>query len=292
MYGTIRKNYGAKRVSDVSENVVERSYKEKVKKDKKKYREELQETRYVKVDYDAYSKKLYDKFETPHTGKKFKNEFPVASVILTIVFTMMAMVFAFTHDLQSRIYRGDVAGMENVFERYTKVDAKARFKKHLPIYEGLPNPAKEFRKGMLRQFDKLEVLRESWPELLDWTLENVDNQELDEAWKNSKDDADLEIITEHLMVYFIFTYFCGAVYDEEAHSKMKFSIIGTLMVLETAKTLWAENPDEGRMAAILESAKRYSREVEHSDENIELLEKLSRREGVFGLDSLLTGILN
>ena len=46
------------------------------------------------------------------------------------------------------------------------------------------------------------------------------------------------------------------------------------------------------MAAVLEAAKRYSREVEHSDENIELLEKLSRREGVFGLDSLLTGILN
>ena len=204
----------------------------------------------------------------------------------------MAMVFAFTHDLQSRIYRGDVAGMELVFERYTKKDAKARFKKHLLIYEGLPKPAKEFRKGMLQQFDKLEVLRESWPELLDWTLENVDNPELEEAWKTSKDDTDLEIITEHLMVYFIFTYFCGSVYDEEAHSKMKFSIIGTLMVLETAKTLWAENPTEGKRAAILEAAKRYSREVEHSDENIELLEKLSRAEGVFGLDSLLVGILN
>ena len=110
-------------------------------------------------------------------------------------------------------------------------------------------------------------------------------------WKNPG-DADLEIIAEHLMVYFIFTYFCGAVYDEEAHSKMKFSIIGTLMILETAKTLWSENIEAGKMAAVLEAAKRYSREVEHSDENIELLEKLSRREGVFGLDSLLTGILN
>ena len=73
---------------------------------------------------------------------------------------------------------------------------------------------------------------------------------------------------------------------------MMFSIIGTLMVLETAKILWSENVEAGKMAAVLEAAKRYSREVEHSDENIELLEKLSRREGVFGLDSLLTGILN
>ena len=204
----------------------------------------------------------------------------------------MAFAYAFTHDLQARIYRGDIAGMEDIFARYTKPDAKKRFAKHLLIYEGLPEPAKAFKKGMLQQFDKLEVLRESWPELLDWTLENVENKELDEAWRCVEGDVDLDIIAEHLMVYFVFTYFCGAVYDEEAHSKMKFSVIGTFMVLETAKTLWAENPDAGKMAAVLEAAKRYSREVEHSDENIELLEKLSRREGVFGLDSMLTGILN
>ena len=124
------------------------------------------------------------------------------------------------------------------------------------------------------------------------TRENIENDELDRLWRDAEGDVNLDIIAEHLMVYFIFTYFCGAVYDEEAHSKMKFSMIGTLMVLETAKTLWAENRPAGKMAAVLEAAKRYSREVEHSDENIELLEKLSRREGVFGLDSLLTGILN
>ena len=204
----------------------------------------------------------------------------------------MAFAYAFTHDLQARIYRGDIAGMEDIFTRYTKEGVKERFAKRLLIYEGLPKPAKEFKKGMLKQFDKLEVLRDSWPELLEKTMENVGNKELEEAWKTSEGDANLDIITEHLMIYFIFTYFCGAVYDEEAHSKMKFSIIGTLMILETAKTLWSENPEEGKMAAVLEAAKRYSREVEHSDENIELLEKLSRREGVFGLDSLLTGILN
>jgi len=95
MYGTIRKNYGAKRASDVSENVVERSFDEKVKKEKKKYNEDLQQTRYMKVDYDVPSKKAQYKHEAYESGRKFKNEFPVASVILTIVFTMMAMVFAF-----------------------------------------------------------------------------------------------------------------------------------------------------------------------------------------------------
>ena len=204
----------------------------------------------------------------------------------------MAFVLAFTHDLQARIYRDDIAGMEEIFTRYTKAGAKERFEKHLLIYQDLSKTAKEFKAGMLKQFHKLEVLRDSWPALLEKTRENIENDELDRLWRDAEGDVNLDIIAEHLMVYFIFTYFCGAVYDEEAHSKMKFSMIGTLMVLETAKTLWAENRPAGKMAAVLEAAKRYSREVEHSDENIELLEKLSRREGVFGLDSLLTGILN
>ena len=204
----------------------------------------------------------------------------------------MAMALAFTHDLQARVYRGHTIAMEEVFERYTAAEAKERFAKYLKPYENCPDEAKNFKKEMLGQFSKLEVLREEWPELLAKTMKNVEAQELEEPWKHAEDTVNLEIIAEHLMVYFIFTYFCGAVYDEEAHSKMKFSIIGTLMILVTAQTLWAENPEEGRLAAILEAAKRYSREVEHSDENIELLEKLSRREGVFGLKSLLTMILN
>ena len=204
----------------------------------------------------------------------------------------MAMVLAFTHDLQARVYRGHTVAMEDVFERYTKEGAKERFAKLLKPYLDREKEAKAFKKGMLEQFDKLEVLREEWPDLLENAIANIEDKELEARWRAVNEEADLEIIAEHLMVYFIFTYFCGAVYDEEAHSKMKFSVIGTLMVLETAKALWKENGEKDRMEAVLEAAKRYSREVEHSDENIELLEKLSRREGFFGLNSLLTMILN
>ena len=99
MYGTIRKNYSARRASDVSDNVVERSYREKVKKEKRRNRveEDLQQTRYMKVDYatDMYKARTNETPAYKEPKKIFKNEFPVASVILTIVITMMAMVFAF-----------------------------------------------------------------------------------------------------------------------------------------------------------------------------------------------------
>ena len=96
MYGTIRKNYSARRASNVSDNVVERSYKEKIKKEKRRNTDNLQQTRYMKVDYSNTA--VINTKETPvysEPKKVFKNEFPIASVILTIVVTMMAMVFAF-----------------------------------------------------------------------------------------------------------------------------------------------------------------------------------------------------
>lgn len=96
MYGTIRKNYSARRPAEVIEEVVENSYKEKARKEKKKKREDdLQQTRYMKVDYTSHVRKDQDIHSDSEPKKIFKNEFPVASVILTIVVTMMVMVFAF-----------------------------------------------------------------------------------------------------------------------------------------------------------------------------------------------------
>ena len=116
----------------------------------------------------------------------------------------MAMALAFTHDLQARVYRGHTIAMEDVFERYTKEGAKTRFAKRLHPYLNKPEKACAFKKGMLEQFDKLEVLREEWPELLKKTIANVEDEALEKRWREPNEEADLEIITEHLMVYFIF----------------------------------------------------------------------------------------
>ena len=102
----------------------------------------------------------------------------------------MAFVLAFTHDLQARIYRDDIAGMEEIFTRYTKAGAKERFEKHLLIYQDLSKTAKEFKAGMLKQFHKLEVLRDSWPALLEKTRENIENDELDRLWRDAEGCCD------------------------------------------------------------------------------------------------------
>ena len=37
---------------------------------------------------------------------------------------------------------------------------------------------------------------------------------------------------EQLMVYFLFTYFCGAVYDGDVLSKVKMSVVSTVVIRE------------------------------------------------------------
>lgn len=202
-----------------------------------------------------------------------------------------AMVLAFAHDLQIRMDRGLIGEMETVFARYTKKGAKERFGRKLQPYRNRSHTTKVLKKEMLRQFSKLEVLRSSWPELLKRTRELPYDEERKKSWKEKEDGFVPEIVTEQLMVYFIFTYFCGAVYDEEAYTKMAFAVIGTLMIMETAETLWAESDSMTKMEAVLETAKCYSREVEHSDENIVLLEKLSKTEEVFSLENLIVMLL-
>lgn len=44
-----------------------------------------------------------------------------------------------------------------------------------------------------------------------------------------------EKIMEQLMVYFVFTYFCGAVYDEQAYGKLKFAVSGCILIRALAK---------------------------------------------------------
>ena len=243
---------------------------------------ESKEEIYESFDFFLYSKLMDAReilFEMLQDRKR-----PIAQRI--------AMGLSFTHDLQARIYRRDFDGMETVFWRYTKDGAKDRFVKYLKPYEDRKQETKAFKKEILRQFEKLEVLRDSWPELLKAAEKSAEDEALDQSFWEEDSQISLEIIAEHLMIYFLFTYFCGAVYDEEAHSKMKFAVIGTLMILETAKAYWKDHREMGKLKAVLETAKRYSREVEHSDENIELLEKLSRRQSVFGLNALLTVIVN
>ena len=99
MYGSIRKSYGAKRASCATETTA-RKVSGFARKNPKKVKRssEYEETSYINVEVPSHeSKTTRGKTPSHNTEEKntvMKNEFPIASVILTIVFTMMVMVLA------------------------------------------------------------------------------------------------------------------------------------------------------------------------------------------------------
>lgn len=97
-----------------------------------------------------------------------------------------------------------------------------------------------------------------------------------------------ELECEQLMVYFIYTYFCGAVYDGDVLSKVKMAIVSTLLIQELE---FAEQLSSGRVLTLEERTKvawRYSRELEHSDLNLNHMEKMMKEREMVSLDNLLT----
>lgn len=86
-----------------------------------------------------------------------------------------------------------------------------------------------------------------------------------------------EIQWEQLVIYFMDTYFCGAVYDGMAYAKMQMAVGSVWLIYEMMLARWEKNGEMLDPEDVIRIAYRYSREIEHSDKNIELLEKLARK---------------
>jgi len=197
--------------------------------------------------------------------------------------TRVLLVLGMAHDMQGRINRQEVFDCFSVIEKYTDKKAEAFVENYLP--ESVSDVA-----GMAKvreMFDKLyelELLREEWDMLLQETEVtlygkwNRDYQEiLSEFTQWAKLHTDMEIHLEQLLVYFLFTYFPGAVYDGEAYAKVQMAVYCTWMIRELWMAKWLKNDKALDIEEMTDLVYRFSREVEHSDENLKQIEKIMEK---------------
>ncbi len=205
-----------------------------------------------------------------------------------------AASLALAHDLQQRIDKNALFEADSLFDRYSSPGMwtwfEARFSA-LELSEDHTEKRNSTENALFSILDRLEVLRDDWmPYLVDArrTLKNAPALQREE--ERSFSDLFTEQTAEQLLVYFVFTYFCGAVYNADAYGKMKFSFAGMILIRELVRAEWLQNPDITR-ETILRTACRYAREVEHSDKNKFLMEELLADEERFGLENLFSLLL-
>lgn len=206
----------------------------------------------------------------------------------------MAKVLALAHDIQNRIDTRNLFETETLLERYQRSGANEKLKVKFEEYQN-PTMAGKYELELLNLLDELEVLNEEWPQHLKLWREKLAEHVTcksaeDGEGKSSISDKDFvcesagqnqdwkETECEQLMVYFLYTYFCGAVYDGDALSKVKMAIVSTVIIqsLEQARQLEMENLLSLEDRACI--AWSYSRELEHSDLNLNRMEEMMKKQ--------------
>lgn len=129
----------------------------------------------------------------------------------------------------------------------------------------------------VRFFSRLEILRPDWLPLLS-DLEEA----LQKDGRQTLDPPELSggIEQEQLLVYYISKFFLRSAYHGDVLVKTKLIAVCCLMIwllnwLTHPKTVW-------------ENAYRFARELEHSEENLAVLEHWLERSWRFGTEKILT----
>ena len=204
------------------------------------------------------------------------------------------LILGLAHDMQLRFNGGSFFTCQQLYSRYQSREAASYASEWLKGKE--KNACQAVREEnqqevhvaavCFAQLYELEHLRSDWEMVLreaeSLLFKDVSENDRDSyRWISKKFGAyimteypDWEIQKEQLLVYFISTYFCGAVYDGHIYSKVRMAVLCVWYIEELLKARWLRNEKFLDTEEVCEIVYRFSREIEHSDQNLEAAEKI------------------
>lgn len=215
----------------------------------------------------------------------------------------LGMVLKLAQSMQDALDEEEIFRMDDVLENFGEMENVLEFEKELKKYTIGANDYCANMRKMFRVFSKLEVLKEDWPEYVkkaEFTL-YAEGQSSYESKRRafhkmmglgSGQYENWSNWLEQLMVYFVFTYFCGAVYDGNIIGKMQTAVVSTLLIQELAIARWLEQGNALNFHDFVDIAHGVSREIEHSDVNLIRLEKICEKMPMFSTEELLRIVLS
>ena len=214
----------------------------------------------------------------------------------------MWKLLAAASDFQLCLDRNELFKWEEIRERHRASGFGEEFTTKVQKRMNQTISPHQLLKEMWQTFvPKMEVLRFGWHEFLKETLstlyynaaeENASSANSNPLYQEHLADfsqayPDWNIQEEQLLVYWIYTYFCGAVYDGEIFAKVKMAVVCTLLIHELDVGTYLKN---GRVFCLEDQISicyRFSRELEHSDLNLNAFEDLLAADKLFSLENML-----
>ncbi len=137
-----------------------------------------------------------------------------------------------------------------------------------PVFSAVK--AKKASEKYFEDFKNLEMLDPRWTDSLT-------------AAKNARipEISTFEWEYEHLMIYFVFRYFMTAVFDGDLLTKAKFAAV-SFIIIRRLQTGCIEEK-----SARIKAMQKYSKEVEHSAQNMEFLRLSIKRSRFYSVENLI-----
>jgi len=193
----------------------------------------------------------------------------------------MHLILEMAAQMQDCVDEGRLYDMEKIIVRFSEADIGEMQVRNSFLSE---------REGFLRLREgfevlkRLERLRDEWSSVLTgaWDTLYAKGEEhylkirgefLREYGCGGRFYADWQLFLKNLLLSFLYTYFCGAVYDDWIYSKAAFAVFSVVYVQEFVMFRFISSDKDIDKHDWVELAYRYAREVEHSDDNLNLLEE-------------------
>lgn len=201
--------------------------------------------------------------------------------------TRMVLCMGLAYDIENRVRSGNLFSCDAVFQRYeNKEYLNAASRKVSKLFINMQNRY-HFNKRLFEDLWKLEILRGEWEMQLaesQYHLFGKGEKEYGRLikrfkwWMQEESEYDWAVIAEQLMVYYVFTYFCGAVYDERIFMNLQMAVGCTEIIWNLLAARWIKNEEILDMDDIVEITYLFARELEHSDNNLKTMWRLLEKQ--------------
>ena len=209
--------------------------------------------------------------------------------------TKAALALEFVKEVQNKIDLGDMDEIPELMEEYRDENFINTLIKELESYKGKESIKHKNLCEYLNVYKKIKHINSNDPLGLEKALKYFEGNEEFYLRKHKEFN---EYYKENLykfkniLVYFIFRYFMKAIFDYDVSAKIKLAIISTLMIKELAVVRFIDNNNEFTEEDMVEVSRIYSKDIEHSDENIENLQEIFETEEIFEVDEILPMLMN
>lgn len=210
----------------------------------------------------------------------------------------IAIVLSFSEEIQKKIDEDKIEEITYVCKKYCNREFLDRYISDLDKYKNNHEHKYINMKKYFMVYKSLDHINEEWTKILDDVTKYLFGKEMNcEIYVDKYKEFDSYYVDnfyeyEHLMVYFIFRYFMKSVFDYDVSAKVKMAVVSYLMIKELGIYRWIKNNGIFTKKDQEEVMRMYSKDIEHSDENMESLYETFESAEAFKEEELLIMLMS